>query len=258
LTLDLSSRRGLGALFGDSVRLYFGNFARFLAIGAAVVVPTELIVSGVGLGQLSGGFEDKGPLGGDLVAGAVQTLVTTPLIVAMTVYLLLDLTAGKRPSLRAAMQSGLDAFAPIFLPVLLALACEGAIVLAVLLPTLLTGAAALTPLLVGAIFLAVRWYFVAQSVVVDGARGVDALRASWSLTRGFGWRVFGTAALGYVTFYLAASVVATPLAAAARSADSGALQLASRVLGETLAAPAVALLGVLLYFDLKTRRAPAQ
>jgi hypothetical protein len=257
LTLDLTSRRELGALFGDSLRLYFGNFARFVAIGAAVVVPTQLIVSGIGLGRLSGGFEDKTPRAGELIGGAVQTLVSTPLIVAMTVYLLLDLAAGKQPSARRSIQAGLDAFAPIFLPVVAALACEAAIVLAVLLVALLTGATALTPLLVGAVFLAVRWYFVAQSVVVDNARGLDALRASWSLTRGFAWRVLGTVALGYLAFVVAATVLSAPLASAAHAADSGALRLAAEIVAASLAAPAVALLSALLYFDLRARSATA-
>lgn len=255
MTLDLTCRRALGALFGDSLRLYFGNFARFLAIGAAVVVPTQLIVSGIGLGRLSGGFEDKTPRGGELIGGAVQTLVTTPLIVAMTVYVLLDLAAGKRPSARRSIQAGLDAFAPIFVPVVAALACEAAVVIAVLLAALLTGATALTPLLAAAVFLAVRWYFVAQSVVVDDARGLDALRASWSLTRGSGWRVFGTVALGYLAFVLAATLLSSPLATAAHAVDSGALRLAAEIVAASLAAPAVALLSALLYFDLRTRSA---
>jgi hypothetical protein len=247
-------RRELGALFADSLRVYFANFARFLAIGAAVVVPTQLIVSGIGLGRLSGGFEAKQRAADQLIGGAVQTLVSTPLIVAMCVYVVLDLAAEKPPSLRRAMQSGLDAFAPIFLPVLISVACEAAIVLAVLLPAVVLGAPALTVLLLGVVFLAVRWYFIAQSVVVDNERGLDALRASWSLTTGFGWRVLGVVVLGYLAFGLGATLVASPLTAAARSADSSALLLASEIVTASLAAPAVALLSVLLYFDLKARR----
>ena len=42
------------------------------------------------------------------------------------------------------------------------------------------------------VVLLVRWFFVPQVVVVEGARGTAALRASWNLTRGFSLR---TAAL---------------------------------------------------------------
>jgi hypothetical protein len=252
--LDLARPRTFGPLFSDSLRIYFENFARCLAIGAAVVIPTELIVSGVGLGQLSSGYDPDPPLAGQVVAAVVQGLVTTPLIVAMTVYLLLDLNAGKRQGARAAMQSGLDAFAPMFVPVLLSLAGIGALIVAALLPGLLTGTTALAPLLILPLMLAVRWFFIAQSVVVEGVRGRAALAASWNLTRGFGWRVFAVVAVGYFGFFLVAGILTTPLASAARSADSGALLLASRIVIGTLASPAVAVLSALLYFDLKARR----
>jgi hypothetical protein len=254
LSLDLARPRALGELFRESLRVYFGNFARLLAISAAVVVPTELIVSGVGLGELTSGFDGTQSTAASAMDLAVQGLVITPLVVAMTVYLLLDLADGKQASLRRAVQSGLDAFAAVFVPVAAVLAAEAAIVLLVLLPALLTGAAALVPLILVAVFLGVRWYFVVQAVVVERARRLDALRASWELTRGVAWRVFGTVAVGVVVFGLAASVVSAPLAAAARSADSGVLFLASQIVSETLAAPAVALLSAFLYFDLAARR----
>jgi hypothetical protein len=254
LTLDLSRPRELGALFGDALRLYFAHFLRFLAIGAAVVVPTELLISGVGLHQLSGGYDTTRPAGAEAIPLAVQALVTTPLIVAMTVYLLLDIADGRAPSLRGAIQSGLDAFGALFLPVLAAIAGEALVTFAVVVPLVAVGSSALLPLLIIPLLLAIRWYFVPQSVVVAGARRLDALRASWALTAGFGWRVFGTVALGYLAFNTAGTVVAAPVAGAAKAADSGALFLAAQILRETLAAPALALLSVLLYFDLKARR----
>lgn len=254
MTLDLSQPREAVALFRDSLRLYFRNFGRFLAIGAAVVIPAELIVSGVGLHELSGGFEAKRPVAADVVPLLVQALVTTPLIVAMTVYLLLDMAGGRAPSLRRAMQSGLDAFVPIFVPLATAIGCEALLTLAVVVPLVLAANSALVPTLILPLILAVRWYFVPQTVVVGGARRLDALRESWRLTRGFGWRVFGIVFLGYLLFSTAAAVAGSPLAAVAKSADSSALLLAARIVGESLAAPAVALLSALLYFDLKARR----
>jgi hypothetical protein len=254
LTLDLTRPRELGALFGDALRLYFRNFGRFLAIGAAVVIPAELIVSGVGLQQLSGGYETSRSAGEQAVAGAVQVLVTTPLIVAMTVYLLIDIAEGRTASLRRAIQSGLDAFRPLFLPVLAAIAAEVLLIFLFLLPIVAVGSVALLAMLVIPLTVVLRLYFVPQAVVVGGARRLDALRASWELTRGFGWRVFATVVLGLLAFNLVAGLVAAPIAAAAKSADSSALQLAYRIVGEVLAGPALALLSALLYFDLKARR----
>jgi hypothetical protein len=251
--LDLTQPRELGALFRDSLRIYFRNFGRFIAIGAAVVVPAELIVSGVGLGQLSAGYDHKVAQLAAIVPLAVQAIVTTPLVVAMTVFLLLQLASGSSLSLGAAMQSGLDAFRPIFVPVIAMIACVAALVLALVVPLVLAASplypfTALIPLV-----LYLRWYFIPQTVVVDGARGLGALRASFELTRGFGWRVFGVVFLGQLGFGTAGALIGSPIASAAKAADSGALQLAASIVGEVLAAPAVALLSVLLYFDLKAR-----
>jgi hypothetical protein len=255
--LDLTQPRLLGALFSDSLRLYFKNFWRFLAIGAAVVVPVDLIVSGVGLGELTSHVDDTRPLAAEAIPLVVQALVTTPLVVAMTVYVLLDLADGRSPSLRSAIQKGLDAFAAIFLPVLIAVGCESLIGVALVLPLALNGSSLALIMLAVPLVLAVRWYFVAQSVVVDGQRRLGALRASWELTRLQGIRVFGIVLLGYLAFTTAAAIAGTPLVALARSADSGALVLAARIVVESLAAPALALLSALLYFDLKARRVAA-
>lgn len=255
MTLDLSRPRELGALFGDSLRLYFGNFWRFLAIGAVVMVPAELIVSGIGLQEFGAGFDTKQSAAAQALPLVVQALVTTPLTVAMTVYLLQDIAGGRGASLRRAIQSGLDAFRPLFLPVLATIAGEALVTFAVVLPLVALGSAALTIVLIIPLILAVRWYFVPQTVLVDGARGLDALRASWELTRGFSWRVFGVVILGYLAFGTAAAIVGAPISAVAKSADSGALLVLYQAVRETLAAPALALLGVLLYFDVKARRA---
>ena len=252
--LVLTRPRVLGELFRDSLRLYFSSFWRFLAIAAVVVIPAELIVSGIGLGQLGAGFDDKQPAAADVVPLLVQALVTTPLVVAMTLHLLLDLGEGRAPKLRRAVQAGLDAFAPIFVPVLIGIVCEAALTLVVVVPLVLVANSALVPTLIFPLILAVRWYFVPQVVVAGGSRGLSALRASWELTRGFGWRVFGVVFLAYLAFSTVAALAGAPIFAVARSADSGALLLASRVIGETLAAPAVAILSVLLYFDLSARR----
>ena len=54
--LELLRPRDIGGLFRDSFNTYSAHFATFLALGAAVVIPVELVVSGIGLGQLSGGY----------------------------------------------------------------------------------------------------------------------------------------------------------------------------------------------------------
>ena len=55
--IELERPRDAGALLRDAFSVYRRHFWTFLAIGAIVVVPSELIVSGVGLDQLSGRYD---------------------------------------------------------------------------------------------------------------------------------------------------------------------------------------------------------
>jgi hypothetical protein len=239
--LDLDRPRSASALFGDALSLYARRFRTFLAIALAVVLPVDLIVSGLGLEELSSDFDRERNAAEQLIPVAVAFLVTTPLITAMTLNVVLDAARGVRPAAWPAIQRGLEVFAPIFFAVVLA----GAGVL-------LGFAAFIVP----GLYLLVRWYFVPQSVIVDGSRGPGALRASWDVVRGSWWRTFGIALLATLAGTLVGALLALPLVAAASSSDSGALGLAGTMLGETIAAPFISLVGTLLFFDLRARRAP--
>jgi hypothetical protein len=111
---------------------------------------------------------------------------------------------------------------------------------------------------IGPIILVVRLYLVPQVVVAEGKRGPDALRASWELTRGFGLRVAGLLVVAILLFQLAGGLIATPIGAIARAADSAALALAATTVGETLAFAPIAIFAALLYFDLLSRKAALQ
>jgi hypothetical protein len=247
--LDLDQPRASGALLTDSLRIYGGNFLTFIAISLAVVLPAELIVSGVGLGQLSSGYHLDRPLAARMMPDLVRVLVTTPLIAAAVVFVLLDLAAGQRPRVRRAIQSGLDAFAHVFVPVAAAFAVEAVL----LVPVILVATAAVVPLLAIPLVLAVRWYFAPQAVVVAGKRRLEALRGSWELTRGAALRTFLVAAISYLAATYAAGLIASPMIAVARALDSGALVVAFNVVAQSLATPAVTIVAALLYFDLRSR-----
>ncbi len=237
--LDLAKRREIRELLGDAVNLYVRNFPTFFGIALAVVLPVQLIVSGIGLEELTSGYRGSAGRGELLIPTAVSYLVVAPLIAAMTIHVLQRLADGERPHPGRSIQAGLDLFAPVFLAVLLA----GAGI-----------AAGLVLLILPGIYLAVRWFFVAQSVVVDKARGPEALRASWRLSQGFWWRTFGVALLANLIAFLPASLVVLPIQALAESADRQAISLAGTILAETLTAPFVALVSTLLFFDLRARR----
>ena len=236
--LVLARPRDLSALVGDSLRVFWRHFATFLALSAVVVVPVHLIVSGVGLEQLTARYDSSPTLAETIVPTAVSYLVVGPLINAICIYALHSVAEGGRPRARVSLVEGFEAFRPIFLAILLAAIGIAAGLLVLILP---------------GIYVAVRWYFVPQAVVIEDARGPGALSRSWNLTDGFWWRTFGIVALAYIALLWAAGLVSLPLIVAARSADSGALVVAANVVAQSLAAPAIAILSALLYFDLRAR-----
>jgi hypothetical protein len=240
--LDLAKPRGIGDLLGDALGIYFRNFPTVFAIGFAVVLPVQLIVSGIGLEELTSGYRDTDSTVELLIPTAVSYLVVAPLMIAATIHVLKRLVDGQRAHAGPSIQAGLDVFAPAFLAVLI----SG-----------LGIALGLTLLILPGIYVAVRWYFVAQSVVIDNARSTEALRASWRLTNGFWLRTFGVILLANVAAFVPASLVVIPLQALAESADRQAISLAGMILTETLTAPFVALVSTLLFYDIRARRTAA-
>jgi hypothetical protein len=237
--LELNRPRDLGALLSDSFAVYRRHFWTLLAVAFVVVVPVHAIVLGVGLGQFSGGFDSTPAPASTLVPGLTRLLVVTPLVSVMMLDAVIAIAAGRRPGIASTIQAGLDAFGRVFWPVLIAVLAMAATLFTLVLPLVLL----------------VRWFFVPQVVVLDEKRGMEALRASWELTRGFAWRVAGIVFVVQLIFYLAGALVATPLAALGRSLDSEAVALAATTLTEVLVAPPVGIFAALLYYDLRSRKA---
>jgi hypothetical protein len=235
----LDRPRDLSALLSDSFTIYRKHFWTFLAMGFLVVVPVHAVVLGVGLNEFSGGFDKNPPSQSAFVPILVQLLVVGPLVAVMALHAVRELGEGRKPRLVESVMAGLDAFAVVFWPVLITVLCMAATAITV----------------IGPLILLVRLYFVPQLVVLERKRGVDALRASWELTRGFGLRVAGLMIVGQILYTLAGGLIATPVAAVARSVDSSALSLAATALGETIAVAPIGIFAALLYFDLRSRRA---
>ena len=237
--LDLRRPRDIGGLIGDGFNLYFRQFGTFLLIAAAVVVPVNLVVLGIGLGWLTADYDSTPPVGENLITIFTNLLVAVPLTSAMCIYALLDVADGRRPRAREAIQRGLDVFTAI-LPVLLMF--MAAVILGLL------------ALVIPGLFLAVVLSFWAQATVVDGRRGSDALRRSWELVQGTWWRVAGVTLAANLLVGLLSSVVGAPFLALADSSGHAVFQLVGQTLGGILFAPAAALITTLLYFDQRLRR----
>jgi hypothetical protein len=234
---ELNRPRDLSALLSDSTALYRRHFWTFLAIAVVVVVPVHAIVLGVGLGEFTGRYDSTPKPESSIVPILVQVLVVGPLVAVMALRAVQTIAAGEKPRIGETIQAGLDAFSVVFWPVLIAVLCEAATAITVIVPLVLL----------------VRWYFVPQVVVVDKARGTAALTASWELTRGSGWRIAGLILVANLLWALVGGLISTPLAALAKSIDSEAVSLAAATLAETLVAAPLGIFAALLFFDLRSR-----
>jgi hypothetical protein len=235
--IELERPRDAGALLRDSLVVYFRHFWTFLALGALVVVPAELIVGGVGLDQLTSHYDSSPTFAEAAIPAVVSYLVVAPLITAICVYALRSVAAGGSPGAREAIVKGFEQFSPIFFAVLLA-------ALGILL-----GAVLIVP----GIYLFVRWYFVPQTVVLENAHGAAALRGSGRVVEGFWWRTFGLIVLVNVVALVFAVILGAPFTAAADRADRAVWALVGEIVASSVVQPFGALYSTLLYFDLRAR-----
>lgn len=237
--VELRRPRDLGAVISDGLRIYFRAFPTFIAIAFVVVVPVELIVRGVGMGQFTARYDATPAPEVAFVPVLAEWLVISPLLTSMCIFALLDVAEGRKPRLGEVIQRGLDLFRPLLVVMALAF-------VAVFLGLLV--------FIVGAIVAAVYLAFVVQAAVLDRRRGADALRRSFELVQRSWWRVFAIAVVAFLVTYVPAAIVSTPLVAVAESSDRAVYQLIAGTLGVMLSGPPLALMMTLLYFDQRARK----
>ena len=170
-----------------------------------MVVPAELIVEGIGLEMLTSSYDSSPSRRGDRsIPTIVEFLVVTPIIAAICIYALHQIAEGERPSAGQVLVAGFEAFTPLFAAV--ALAAAGI-------------ALGFVALIVPGVYLAVRWYFVPQTVVIEGARGPQALSRSGLLVTGFWWRMFGLVLLANVAIAIPGFILLAPFTEIAKNTD---------------------------------------
>jgi hypothetical protein len=237
--LDLDRHRELGEILKLAWRLLQEHFSVFTTLALIVVTPAVFLVTGIWGGVLAD-YDAEVQVRVQAVGGLVDTFVVIPLITAMHVVAVQDLARGEQPSVRRSLGAALGVFAALVLVV--GLYSAGTLI-------------GLLLLIVPGIWFAVRFYFGPQAAIVDGRRGVDALRRSSELVGGRWWRTFGILVVISLIGGLLALLVGGVLGGLAGLVDSGALVIVGTVLAQSLAYSYSALAGTLLFFDLRARRA---
>jgi hypothetical protein len=239
----LQRPRRLGEILRDALSLYVRDWRTYLVLTLLVVVPVDLVVSGIGAGELTAPYDASPSVGATAVSTLASVVVVVPLASAMVIAALLARGERREPSVRAAVQTGLDVFGPLVL---------------VIVVTAIAIGVGLLLLVVPGILLAVRLSLVVPSVVADGRRGTEAFDRSWKLTEGSFWRVFGITVAINVAALLPLLLLSSLVAELARAADSQAVVLGASILLQAVTTPFVAIATTLLFFDLRERTAAPQ
>jgi hypothetical protein len=233
--LVLDRPRNASELFRDALSVYGAHMLTFLGIGASIVVPVQLVVSGIGLDQLNAPYEKSPAPAAAIIPTVVTYLVVAPLVTAICIHALRSVASGEGPAAGRAIVAGFEAFTPLFATVLLA-GIGVTVGLLVILP---------------GIYLAIRWFFAPQAVVIDGRRGPEGLRLSGNRVQGAWWRTFAIVLVAQLPGIL----IGAPFASIAAGSDRQLFALIGEIVTQSVALPFVALLTTLLYYDLRAREA---
>jgi hypothetical protein len=105
------------------------------------------------------------------------------------------------------------------------------------------------------LYLIFRWFLFPQAVALEGGGGVTPLRRSGALTGGRWLRAAGIILLGYLVALLPGGLITIPFSVLGTGIDREWPALVGQILGEAVTGPIVAVLGTLLFFDLRARAA---
>jgi hypothetical protein len=234
--------RGIGEILSTAFQLYRRHWRTLMAIAAVVVVPLTLLQYGAGHWFRTNGqqLQDQGAASSSLwaVAGAwllaalVGLLLYQVLTGAITRNIAAEVT-GQDLNLEQSYRFGFARLGPILVVSIL-----------VGLATLL----GLIVLIIPGIYIGVRLAVSTQALVVEDRRGTQAMRRSWELVGGHWWHAAFTMLVAGLITGVVNAVITAPF-----SAGAWFLQGVAAAVATTVTLPYGALVGVLLYLDLRAR-----
>ena len=234
--------RGIGQILSTAFGLYRRYWRTLLPIAAVVVVPLTLLEHAIGDWVHRHGQQLQ-----DQVASTALWAQATAWLLAALAGLLLYLVltgaitraiaaevAGQEPGIEQSYRFGFARLGPILVVSLL-----------VGLVTLV----GLVVLIIPGIYIGVRLAVSTQALVVEGKRGTQAMRRSWDLVGGHWWHAAFTVLLAGLLTEVVDALITAPFGASAWVAQAVVAAVAT-----TVTLPYGALVGVLLYLDLRARK----
>jgi len=236
-------QRGVGELLGTAFQLYRRHWRTLLTIAAVVVVPLTLLQYVIGHWVRSHGQQMRDQV---VVSTSFWAVATASLLAALVGLLLYQVLTGAITRAIAAEVAGED------LDVEQSYRFGFARLGPVLVVSILVGLATLAGLIVliiPGIYIGVRLAMSIQALVVEGRRGTEAMRRSWALVGGHWWHAFFTLVVAALITGVVNAVITAPFGAGAWLIQGVAAAVAT-----VITLPYSALVGVLLYLDLRARK----
>jgi membrane-anchored glycerophosphoryl diester phosphodiesterase (GDPDase) len=237
--------RGIGEILSTAFQLYRRYWRTLVAIAAVVVVPLTLVQYGIGRWVRSHGEQLRDQV---VVSTSFWAVASASLLAALVGLLLYQVLTGAITRNIAAEVAGQD------LGLEQSYRFGFARLGPILVVSILVGLATLLGLIlfiIPGIYIGVRLAVSIQALVVEGRRGTEAMRRSWELVGGHWWHTAFTLLVAGLITGVVNAVITAPF-------GSGAwfLQGVAAAVATTVTLPYGALVGVLLYLDLRARKEP--
>jgi hypothetical protein len=235
--------RRIGEILSAAFRLYRRHWRTLMAIAAVVVVPLTLLQYGIGHWFRSHGQQLQGQVEVSTSFWAVASASLLAALIGLLLYQVLtgaitrniaSEVAGQDLGLEQSYRFGFARLGPV------------------LVVSVLVGLATLLGLIVfiiPGIYIGVRLAASTQALVVEGRRGTGAMRRSWDLVGGHWWHAAFTLLVAGLITAVVNAVITAPFGAGAWFIQGIAAAVAT-----TVTLPYGALVGVLLYLDLRARK----
>jgi hypothetical protein len=229
--------RGLGDILSAAFEIYRNNAGQLVMIVAIVVIPLSLL--GALIGHLFAGQTNSvssrsfGLVIGGVAVAIVITVIITAVLQAAIIRGAAEATLGDPVDIQESYRWGFSRIGSVILVGLL-------VGLAVLVGLILL----VIPAIIFGVFLSVS----IPALVIENRRGTEALKRSWELVRGSFWHALGV---------LIVAGIITGVVGSLLRAFGGSNWFAGWIfsaIAQIITAPFSALVSVLLYLDLRSRK----